>query len=133
MGAGDVDPVELALEGACVGGELDGNKGATDGPARRRGFQRGDLKAEIGEYAAHAAHAGFHAVFERTECRELAPLDLVERGLQADDHIVDAMDFRELVRRWIGDHRSAGFQTRLAVRGRHEDRGIANRRGFGHA
>ena len=133
LGAGDVDPVELALEGAGVGRKLDRNEGTAHGRARRRGFQLRHVEAEIAEDAAHPAHARFHAVFDRVERRHLAALDLVERGLQADQNVVDALDLGELVGLDGGDDRRARFQPRLAVRRRHEDHGVADRRRFRRA
>ena len=56
------------------------------------------VESEIGEDAAHPAHPRFHAVFDRVERRHLAALDLVERGLQADQNVVDALDLGELIR-----------------------------------
>ena len=58
------------------------------------------------------------------------PLDLVERGLQADQDVVDTLDLGELVRLHLGDHGRARFQPRFAVRRRHEDHGVADRRRF---
>ena len=103
LGAGDVDPVELALERAGIGRKLDRHEGAADRRARRRRFELRHVEAEIGEHAAHPAHARFHAVFDRAQGRHLAPLDLVERGLQADQHVVDALNLGELVRLRLGD------------------------------
>src|ERR1700732_3059496 len=65
LGTGDIDSVELALERASIRGKFYGNKGATHGRPRRRRFQFSNIKAEIVEYAAHPAHAGFHAVLNR--------------------------------------------------------------------
>ena len=59
LGAGDVDAIELALEGAGIGRQLDRDEGAADAGARRRGFQLRQVEAEIGDDAAHPAHARF--------------------------------------------------------------------------
>ncbi len=103
LGAGGVDAVELALERTGVGGKLDRNEGTAHAGARGRGFQLRHIEPEIGKHAAHPAHARFHAVFDRTEGSHLAAFDLIERGLQADDHVIDALDLGELVRLRRGD------------------------------
>ena len=48
-------------------------------------------------------------------------------------HVVDALGLGELVRLRIGDQRRAQFQPRFAIRRRHENHGIADRRGFWRA
>ena len=96
--AGDIDTVELTLEGARIGGKFDWNERTAHASAWRRGFQLRHIEAEIGEHAAHAADPGFHSFLDRAKGRDLAALDMIERGLQAANHIVDALDFRELVR-----------------------------------
>ena len=48
-------------------------------------------------------------VFDRVERRHLAALDLVERGLQADQNVIDALDLGELVRLTAG--RSIGARN----------------------
>src|SRR3984957_20553914 len=123
LGAGDVDSVELALEQAGVCGKLDGNVGATHAHARGRGFQLCHVETEIAEYAAHPAHPRFHPVFDRAERRELAALDLIERGLQAYDHVIDALDLRKLIRLRSGDQRGPRLQTRFAIRRCYENDG----------
>src|SRR5258707_13970475 len=75
LGAGDVDPVELALESAGVGRKFNGNKWTTHAPAWGRGFQLRHIETEIGEDTAHAAHPRFQAVFDRAKRRHLAALD----------------------------------------------------------
>ena len=63
----------------------------------------------------------------------LAPLDLIERALQADKNIVDALDLGELVRLRLDGNGRARFQPRLAIRRRHKDHGVADRGGFWRA
>ena len=65
--------------------------------------------------------------------RHLPALDPIERGLQADQHVVDALNLGELVRLRLDDDRRARFQPRFAIRRRHEDHGVADRGGFGRA
>ena len=98
LGAGEVDAIELAFERAGIGRQLDGHEGTADAGARGGGFQLRHVEAEIGEDAAHAAHPQFDAFFDRGQRRHLAALDLVERGLQANQHVVDALNLGELVR-----------------------------------
>jgi hypothetical protein len=130
LGAGEVDPVELALERAGIGQKLHRHERAADGRARDRRFELRHVEAEIGEHPAHPADARFHAVLDRGQCRHLAPLDGVERGLQADQHVVDALNLGKLI--WLRlDHDGrARFQPRFAIRRRHEDHGVADRGGF---
>ncbi len=75
------------------------------------------VEAEIGEDAAHPAHARFHAVLDRVERRHLAALDLVERGLQANQDVVDALDLGELVRLDGGDDAGARNSSRASRSG----------------
>src|SRR5665213_33340 len=124
----DIDPIELALEGAGVGRKFDGNEGTAHAGTWRRGLQLRHVEAEIADDAAHPAHARFDAVFDRIERRHLAALDAIERRLQADEHVVDSLDFRELVCGRLDGYRRTRFEPRLAVWRRHEDRGIADRR-----
>ena len=84
LGAGDVDPVELALERAGIGPKLHRHERTADGRTRRCGFQLRHVETEIGEHAAHPADARFHAVFDRAQRRHLPPLDAIERSLQTD-------------------------------------------------
>src|SRR4029077_11661017 len=108
-------------------------EGTADAKSRGGGFELGHVEAEIGEYAAHPADARFHAVFDRAQGRHLAPLDLVERTLETNQHIVDAVNFGELVRLRLGDNGRARLQSRLAIRRGHEDRGVADRGGLWRA
>src|SRR5229473_1448259 len=130
LGAGGVDPVKLALKSAGVGGKSDGNEGAADTRAWRRGFQLRHIEAEIGEHAAHPANARFHALFDRAKGRYLTAFDLIERTLQAGQNAIDALDLRELAGSGIDDNRGTRFQPRLTIRRRHEDHGIVDRRGL---
>ena len=57
----------------------------------------------------------FHAVFDGVERRHLAALDLVERGLQANQDVVDALDLGELVR-LDGGRRSGARDSSRASR-----------------
>ena len=91
------------------------------------------IEAEVGEHAAHAADPQFHIVFDGTERRHLTAFDLIERRLQADEDVVDALDLRELVRPRIDDRRGSGFQPGFAIRRRHENHGVVDRRGFWQA
>src|SRR5439155_25365203 len=95
LGAGDIDPVKLALESSGVRRKLDWNEGTADGARGRRGFQLGHVKSEIGKNAAHPARARFHTVFDRAKRRHLAALDLIERGLHADKDVIDAPNLGE--------------------------------------
>jgi hypothetical protein len=129
-GAGDIDPVELPLERTGIGWKFYGNEGAADARARSGGFELRHVEAEIGEHAAHPADARFHAVLDRGQCRHLAPLDGIERGLQADQNVVDALNLGKLIWLRLDDHGRARFQPRFAIRRCHEDHGIADRGGF---
>ena len=96
LGAADVDAIKLALEGAGVAGQLHRHIGAAHAGARRCRLQLADVETEIGEHAAHAPRARFKTVFKRGEGGKLTPLDLVERILQAHNHVVDALDLWRL-------------------------------------
>ncbi len=63
----------------------------------------------------------------------MAALDPVERGLEADENVIDALDFRELIRLGIDHDGRSRFQPRFAIRRRHENHGIADRRWFRRA
>ena len=64
------------------------------------------------------------------KCRHLPPLDRIERGLQADQHVVDALNLGKLIWLRLDDGGRARFQPRFAIRRRHEDHGVADRGGF---
>ncbi len=66
----------------------------------------------------------------RTRDSILAPLDLIERFLQAHQNIVDALNLGEPVRLRLAVHRRTRFETGLTIRRRHEDHGVADRGGF---
>jgi hypothetical protein len=94
--------VKLALKSAGVGSKSNGNEGAADARAWRRGFQLRHVEAEIGKDPAHPAHTRFHAVFDRAKRGHLPALDLIERTLHADQNVIEALDLRELIR-WSFD------------------------------
>src|ERR1700761_525054 len=56
LGAGHVDPIQLAFEGAGVGAKLYRNVGPAHRRAWRRGFQLADVETEVADDAAHAPH-----------------------------------------------------------------------------
>ena len=62
--------------------------------------------------------------------RHLPPLDGIERGLQADQHVVDALNLGELIWLRLDDDGRARFQPRFAIRRRHEDHSVADRGGL---
>ncbi len=130
LGARDIDSVELALESAGVGGKFYGNERTAHPDARGGCFHLRHIKAEVVKDPAHPAYPRFHAIFDRVKRRHLPALDLIERGLQAAENIVDALDLGELIRLCVGDDRRARFQARLTIRRRHKNHGIADRGRF---
>jgi hypothetical protein len=86
------------------------------------------IEAKIGDDAAHAAHPRFDALFIGVERSDLPPLDLFQRLLQPDKHIVDALDFRKMIRwRTRGDG-GARLKLRLPIRRGHKDHRVTDRR-----
>ena len=65
--------------------------------------------------------------------RHLPPLDLIERGLQPDQDVVDALNLGELVGLRLDGCGRARFQPRFTIRRRHEDHGVADRGGLWRA
>src|SRR5262245_15422796 len=53
--AGDVDAIELAVEGAGVAGKLYGDEGTADSAARRCRFELREVEAEVVDDPAHAS------------------------------------------------------------------------------
>ena len=64
--ARDIDAIELALEGGGIGRQLDRHERTADGRAGSSRLELRHVETEIVDHAAHAADAGFHAVFDRT-------------------------------------------------------------------
>src|SRR4030088_3786696 len=125
---GVIDPVELALESACVGWKLDWNVGTTHARTWRRSFQLRHIETEIGKEAAHAAYTRFHTIFDRAKRRHLAARDLIERTLQADPKVLDALNLGKLIRLGPRDDRGSRFQAGFAVPGRPQKHGHPGRR-----
>src|SRR6185437_11194206 len=125
--AGDVDPVKLAVKGAGVGGEFHGDERSAHRRARGCRLEVRHVETKIGDDAAHATYFRLQAIFIRVERRHLSTLNLVERVLQANQRIVDALVRGELARRWGAQNRRTRFEPRLAIGRSHEDHGVADR------
>ncbi len=131
--AGDVDAIELAIEGTGIDGKLYRDEGSSDGAARCCGFQLRHVEAEVADDAAHASGPQFQTIFNARERRHLPPLDLIERRLQLDHNIVESLNLGELIGLRGDVDRRAQLQPRLAIGGRHEDHGVADRGGLWRA
>jgi hypothetical protein len=121
---GHADAVDLALEGAGVGGQPRRHERAAGPAGARRDL--GGVDPDLGEHAADAPGLRVVAFLQRTEHRRLARFDPVEGRRQAREHAVDAA--AGLERKSGG--RKSGLEPRVTFRRCGERAGVVDRGGL---